>query len=555
MRNIMAILLPAVFGALILSSACGGGGGNSGGGGGNSSPTISQFAPAKTPITRGNGTTLLAQFTGGSGTIDRGVGAVVSGTPVSTGPLAADTTFTLTVTNAAGNSTSRVLTIPVVPAPMLIRFFATPSVIQPGGSAILKAEYSSGVATVDHGLGTLPTLSPCGITGPGVGTGPLAADTTYQVTVTNAAGDSITGTFPVRVATGAFTATGSMAVSRSGHTASLLADGQVLATGGGSGAERWDPATGQFSPAGAMVVNRIYHTATVLADGRVLLVGGAGSAGLPLTVLASAEIYDPDTNTFTATGPLVQGRAHHTATLLPDGGVLVAGGTNGIQALGSMERFDPTTGKFSGAGGLISGRSGHTATLLGDGTVLLAGGEGLSSGPFYGEIYTPGTQTSARTAGPMVNHRAWHTATLLDNGTVLIAGSMYVSTAERYDPATGKFISAGAFANPYGSYDFGFWGSFELHTATKLPSGRVLITGGFLDLSGGDPGGCDTLQHFPEAYLYDADNDAFTPTGSMTLPRSRHTATLLPSGKVLVAGGDTKNGGTQSVDLYDPQGN
>lgn len=246
-------------------------------------------------------------------------------------------------------------------------------------------------------------------------------------------------------ATGQFTGTASMPLPKTGHTASLLPDGRVLIFGGTRSGTPWadiyDPSTGKFTTTPSPLFSRSGHTATVLASGKVLLAGGQNLSG----TLASAEIYDPATNTFTAVGNMAEPRTHHTATLLPSGKVLIAGGGVTSYSQTSMdyfpqvgpgsisataELFDPQTQTFSPAGNMIRGRSQHTATALQDGTVLLFGGSmGWSTSAGYGsdntaEIYDPATG-SFKDAGTANVGRFWHTATLLPNGSVLFVGGIY----------------------------------------------------------------------------------------------------------------------------------
>lgn len=248
-------------------------------------------------------------------------------------------------------------------------------------------------------------------------------------------------------ASGTFTATGNMTVARTGHTASLLADGRVLIFGGTTAgtpsAEFYDPATGTFAPAPAPLSSRSGHTATVLTSGKVLFTGGRDSSG----TLASAEMYDPSTNAFTAVGNMAEQRSLHTATLLPNGKVLIAGGGTapaftsgtGLSISPQMvvnspsqtaELFDPQTGTFTPAGTMNAARSNHTATLLSDGTVLLCGGSHAWSNPSgylsdsTAEIYSSATG-SFKAAGTMNTGKFWHTATMLPNGTVVLVGGIH----------------------------------------------------------------------------------------------------------------------------------
>ncbi len=186
-----------------------------------------------------------------------------------------------------------------------------------------------------------------------------------------------------------FQPAGQLAKARTSHTATLLPDGRVLVVGGGRAvatAEIWDPVTMSFEPAGRLIQGRTGHTATLLPDGRVLIVGGWKRPGW----LASAEIWDPATSSFAQTGGLAEARTSHTATLLPDGRVLVIGGHGAdddpTDAAGNLlepdqpralaETWDPDSGSFSPVGNLATARSQHSATLLPDGRVLVVGGWG-----------------------------------------------------------------------------------------------------------------------------------------------------------------------------------
>ena len=329
-------------------------------------------------------------------------------------------------------------------------------------------------------------------------------------------------------ATGMFTPTGTMLDGHSGHTATLLPTGRVLIVGGGLSsydAELYDPATGTFSATGNMIRRQGSGlTATLLLNGRVLFTGGTSDT--------SAELYDPATGTFSATGSMSVLRTDYTATLLENGTVLFAGGNDIGTADSRAELYDPATGQFSIIGSLVVRRHHHTATLLKSGKVLLAGG-------FYegnAELYDPSTN-SFSTTGPLTTQRYNQTATLLGDGTVLIVGGhggdgKGLRAAERYDPATGTFVIPGSMAAPRAH-----------HTATILADGRVLLAGGTNSLA-------------TSAELYDPATGLFTATGAMHESRYNHTATLLPDGRVLIAGGHDDRGSSyghlRSFELYDP---
>jgi subtilisin family serine protease len=266
----------------------------------------------------------------------------------------------------------------------------------------------------------------------------------------------------------------------------------------------------RFVGAGALATARSGHTATLLPNGKVLVVGGWGSSG----ILSSAELYDPATGMWTATGPLTTPRDTHTATLLSNGKVLIAGGYGGQN---SAELYDPLTGMWTATGSLRTPRDTHTATLLSNGKVLIAGGYGYSGGGGYlssAEVYDPATGTWTAT-GALSTARELHTATLLPNGKVLVAGGAYhdganwifLSSAELYDPATGTWTPTGALISARWQY-----------TATLLPNGKLLVAAGW------------THSRWDSAELYDPATGMWTATGALSDGRYRHTATLLPNG-------------------------
>ncbi len=285
---------------------------------------------------------------------------------------------------------------------------------------------------------------------------------------------------------GSWTATGNMNGVRTGHTATLLPDGKVLAAGGAdrigfggrnalASAELYDPGTGSWTATGNVTQARAYHTATLLANGKVLVVGGSGS-GSGYDALATAELYDPGSGSWTATGKLNEARTYHTATLLSDGRVLVVGGLSSAgSSLASAELYDPSTGSWTGTGRLIDARVNHTATLLPDGKVLVVGGNPTPKSPALlasAELYDPSSGSWTATAG-MIEARYGHLAALLRDGTVLVAGGNGSSggplaSAERYDPTSGSWTATA-----------GMIEARTASTATLLRAGTVLVAGGY----------------------------------------------------------------------------
>jgi len=335
-----------------------------------------------------------------------------------------------------------------------------------------------------------------------------------------------------------WTATGNMIEARSGYTATLVADGKVLVTGGDTAsAELYDPITGTWTTTGSMITVQESHTATLLLDGRVLVAGDGDTT--------IAELYDPASGSWTATGNMIstwfQG---FTATRLADGRVLVAGagGSSPDVDPAPPELYDPASGTWTTTGPMVTPRStGFTATLLADGTVLVAGGGGkgyLASA----EVYDP-TSGEWTATGDMAVVRGDFTATLLADGSVLVAGGVNHNgggvewaSAELYDPVSGTWTDTGNM----GEARYG-------HTATPLSDGRVLVAGGVnTDLSG-------VIAPLDSAELYDPSSRSWSPTAIAIEARAGATATVLSDGRVLVAGGFDINGtALTAAELYDP---
>ena len=243
---------------------------------------------------------------------------------------------------------------------------------------------------------------------------------------------------------------------------------------------------------------------------------------------------------WTTKGPLTAPRAQHTATLLPNGQVLLAGGTPD----GSAELYDPVTGTSVATGTMNVVRYTPTAVRLPSGQVLIAGGWNHGPGPdsswlTNSELYDPGTGKWMLT-GSLHTGRNRHTMTLLTNGTVLVAGGVHpvggsINSAEIYDPASGLWTVTGSLTD-----------SRYNHTATLLPDGRVLVAGGIRATV--PPPWAEVAS----AEIYDPAAGTWRMTGSLNCARQNHAATLLPGGKVLAAGGDSSYAAIASVEIFEP---
>lgn len=322
----------------------------------------------------------------------------------------------------------------------------------------------------------------------------------------------------------AWNSTGALANARSGASAVVLPDGLVVVAGGFAAdqwscldsAELYNPATRSFAATGNLTTPRCRHAGVRRANGQLLLTGGIDAKGEPLS---STEIYDAAQGTWTAGAPMKVARADHEAVLLNTGDVLVGGGSTL-----SSEKLSNTSSSWNSAGSLIAPVAGHTITVLADGRALLLGG----SQP---QVYVPASNNWYPAPLPLADYLEGHAAVRLKTGQVLLIGAQSPSTA-LFDPNGNTWSNAAAALVPrYG------------HTATSLPDGRVLIAGG-LDAS-------ESADLSSE--LYDPKWGTFSPASSLTTPRSEHTAVLLPTGRVLLLGGiDEYYNTLASAEEFDP---
>jgi hypothetical protein len=345
-----------------------------------------------------------------------------------------------------------------------------------------------------------------------------------------------------------------MQTAREGHTETLLPSGKVLVIGGdisGTSAEIYYPSTGTFHTTGSMNFARGAFTATLLENGNVLIQGG--SVFFPTL---PAELYDPATGVFNETG--VPGERFDwfssTATLLNNGNVLVVGGETQIGPSSQAELYDPSTGTFSFTASSNLARHGHAATLLRNGKVLITGGDNWFDGGgtsfAVAELYDPSSGTFSAPI-PMLGARAGHTATLLKTGKVLITGGYFegccgLSYGEYAVQTINElFDPATATFSPTGDSQH----ARTNHTATLLPNGQVLVAGG------GDGDLTSVQTSSIQTELYDPVSGTFSVAGSMTTARAWHAAVLLKNGRVLVTGGISNNVNNvplASAEVYTP---
>jgi len=493
------------------------------------------LTPGQTPPAGIHGTGYYFQFgeTGGllpisfavtQGAVPPGLTLGADGSLTGTPTKASSTpsAFTVTVTDSstptpATNSVAYAITISEPPPPSVNN--TPPPTATVGSPYSFQFTASDGLAPLAWTPPTVPmgglAVSPDGILS---GTPSTAGIFPITLTVKDALNQSSPpAAFTVRVAmarpAAAFMPTGSMTVARDGHTATRLLDGRVLIAGGGSAsAELYDPMSQTFTVTGSMTLAQDARSATLLADsklpnyGKVLMAGGGDLI---------AELYDPTAGTFTATGSMGGPHLGQTATLLQNGHVLIAGGETA-----KAELFNPSTGAFTATGSMTVSRSGHTATLLPDGRVLIAGGVQdfgpgavpipVGPGVASAELYDPVSGTFTPT-GSMSEGRTGHTATLLIDATVLVTGTD--NTAELFSPGTGTFSVVGAPSTGFGA------------TATLRNDGTVLVAGGRNRVS------------YALAEIFAPESGGFVATGALITARDGHTATLLVDGTILITGG------------------
>ena len=437
--------------------------------------------------------------------------------------------------NALGNSN------PVAPNPPsfsgTISIFPASETLRTGGQRRFSG-WDSSVHQYDVTWSLQEGTAAGNITADGLYTAPSNPGI-FHLIATSAHNSSLHATAALSIVGIGFIPISDMATARSGHTATLLLDGRVLMAGGTMdsthSAELFIPASASFVPtSGGMIYPRSGHCASLLPDGRALIVGGKANG----IFFKTAELFDPVTQSFSASDNLTQERTGATATLLSNGKVLIAGGEDsGGILLSSTELYDPTTGTFQPTGNMNLPRSQHTATLLSNGKVLLMGSIG---GTNSAELFDPASGVFS-TTGSLIQARVHHTATLLPNGEVLVLGGTQImppigggaaaapvslDSAELYDPSTGLFQTAGKLLI-----------ARDFHSATLLPNGTVLVAGGYSHGFDGDAQ--PEWNSMFVAELFDPMGSVSTEAASLKTDRAEHVATTLGNGQILITGGIT----------------
>ena len=374
--------------------------------------------------------------------------------------------------------------------PTIESFTSAASAVLVGESTELTAVFSGDSASID-GIGPVES-------GVSVATPALVRATTFTLTVRRGP-QQVEARVPIAVSyQDVFRELAPSPVARTQHVAIALADGGALVMGGNTSesinvpdtdtTQRFDPITETLSPGPQLAFSaQAGFTTPARLDGDgFLLVGGGINSGAIAT-----QVFDATARRFDRVGDLNSRHDAGTATALGDGSVLVAGGH--LPAVPAAERYDPISRRWSLVGSMVVGRRGHTATRLADGRVLIIGGQ----------------------------------VTCCD-----ASGEIFTSTAEIHDPVAGGFQPTGSLATARG-----------FHGATLLSDGRVLVTGGIVDVSGAKTASTE---------LYDPSTGRFSPGGDMQIARALHSAILLTDGRVLVLGDERA---TSVTDVFEPTAN
>lgn len=483
----------------------------------------------------------------GSPSVFGGSGSVA--VPIRTSPATPPGTYTIDISGSSSNANGPLLhgtsvSLTVTPSSLVsIK-------VSPAGASMVQGStkqftaigtYSNG-ATLDITSAATWTssnnaIATVGVTGlvTGVGVGPAT------ITATKGAISGFTGLTVLSGPTNSIVFTGNLTVPRSSHSATLLNNGKVLLVGGynnlGPGgtyqivtsAELYDPSTGTFSATGSLHLARSRHAAILLNSGKVLVVGGLDAKGI---FPAEAEVYDPASGTFSTTGSLSTARFGLSMAMLPTGKVLVLGGMDSKGSATAVEMYDPASGTFSTVATLPSKRIAFGAATLNNGKLLITGGQKDTGADTTSSWLYDLTSNAISITGSLKVAREGK-ATVLNSGKALVYGGFFRDAAgpgnfELYDPSTQKFGSLTSFAT-----------GRRAETDTLLPNGELLI-------AGGDDNSINFSKPLAATQLIDTAHLTSAIGPNLNALRNGHTATLLNNGKVLLAGGN----GDSNAELY-----
>lgn len=356
-----------------------------------------------------------------------------------------------------------------------------------------------------------------------------------DVLVSGGAGSSkITGIYSF--ATTAWTSSVTLPSAVSDAPCVTLADGRVLLAGGSvsdtavNTAALFDPATNTWSPTGSLVTARTAHRLALLPDGKVLAVGGIAADG---STLASAELYNPSSGTWSATSSLTTARRYHTATSALDGTVTVVGGENATGPLASVEQYNGATGTWSAAGTLYAARSHHAAALDMDGSIFVSGGEGASGVLASCELALPTNTGFWHSTSALQTARKDHSMTVLPSGTILVSGGLgasgVLSSCEQRRRTQSTWQTTGVLLEARSG-----------HSTILLASGHLLVIGGI-----------GTSSALASTECYQPATKLWTSAGNLSTARTGAAAALLPDQRVVVAGGSLGAGGaSDAMDVF-----
>jgi|GEM_PF-5645492 len=357
-----------------------------------------------------------------------------------------------------------------------------------------------------------------------------------------------------------------MSVKRSHHTATLLDDGSVLVVGGQSEdhqatnrVEIFDPVDGSWRDVASLSDARYAHTATRLNDGRVLVIGGVNAS-------SKVEIYDPQNDQWITSADLNVGRYGHRDVMLPTGHVLALGGygiaTNNLEVLQSVEFYDVENDSWTEIADLLEPRTSHTATLLPNGLLIVVGGDRSATSEtnmlssvelldttqeLQNATWQPGAHLAISIRG--------HTAIALPKSSKHSNGALLISGGLTSYGLMNDYSSAGVYLYDPDIGEAGYWHTKRAlkvsrynHVSTLLPNNQIFIFGGLEK----DTEKRNKLVETEEVYdlSIDPNRGLWTPLGPLNMPRYYHTATPLKDGRILAVGG-VKAGPT--AELYDPE--